>query len=271
MNEIASAALAVAAAIVVAFAAFKKHSLAPTGAFAAAVVGSLVVIGAGWWGGVVLVTFFVTSSALSLLRARRNPERAARQARGHRRDAVQVVANGGVATMCALVFGLSDEPVLFAAFVGALAAATADTWATEIGGLLGRRPRLILSGKRVEPGVSGGVTSAGLIASAAGALLIGLVSAVGIAAGFVDDAPSAGRLVIATTIAGFAGSIVDSILGASVQAVYFCPACGIETENRIHRCGTEAKRIRGLGVINNDVVNILATLTGAIVAGILTL
>jgi uncharacterized protein (TIGR00297 family) len=271
MNEIAWAALAITAAIVVAFAAFKKHSLAPSGAVAAAVVGSLVVIGAGWWGGVVLVTFFVTSSALSLLRARRNPERTARQARGHRRDAVQVVANGGVATACAVVFALSDEQVLFAAFAGALAAATADTWATEIGGMFGRNPRLILSGKQVESGVSGAVTLAGLIASAVGALLIGLVAAVGVAAGFVDDAPNAGRLVIAITLAGFAGSIADSILGASVQAVYFCPVCGVETENRIHRCGTEAKRIRGIGVINNDVVNILATLTGAIAAAILTL
>jgi uncharacterized protein (TIGR00297 family) len=271
MNEGTSAALAVAAATLVAFAAFKKRTLAPSGAVAAAVVGSLVVIGAGWWGGVVLVTFFVTSSALSLLRARRKPERTVQQARGHRRDAVQVAANGAVATLCAVLFGLSAEPALFAAFAGTLAAATADTWATEIGGMWGKMPRLILSRKNVEPGISGGVTPTGLTASVAGALLIATAAAVGVAVGFVDDAPDVTRLIIAISVAGFAGSILDSALGESVQVVYFCPSCGIETENRVHRCGTEAKRLRGIGVINNDVVNIAATLTGAIVAGVLTL
>jgi uncharacterized protein (TIGR00297 family) len=271
MNEVTSATLAVVAATFVGLAAYKKRTLAPSGAVAAAVVGSLVVIGAGWWGGVVLVSFFVTSSALSLLRAMRQPERTLRQARGHRRDAVQVAANGGVATLCAVLFGLTSESPIFGAFAGALAAATSDTWATEIGGVFGREPRLILSGKRVEPGVSGGVTSAGLIASVAGALLIAMVSAVGVDSGIVDDAPGAGRLVIAVTVAGFVGSVVDSFIGASVQAVYLCPLCGLETENRVHQCGTEAKRLRGIGVINNDAVNVAATLAGAIVAAVLTL
>jgi uncharacterized protein (TIGR00297 family) len=271
MNDFVSAALAIAAAALIAFLAYKKHTLAPSGAIAAALVGSLVVIGASWWGGVILVAFFVTSSALSLVRAKRKPERAARQARGHRRDAVQVLANGGVATICAVLFGLTSEPALFAAFAGSLAAATADTWATEIGGMIGRNPRLILSGKPVETGVSGGVTAAGLVASATGALLIGLVSAIGVSAGFVDDALGVGRLIIAVTLAGFAGSVADSLLGASVQAVYFCPTCGVETENSVHICGTEAKRLRGIGVINNDAVNVATTLTGAIVAGVLTL
>jgi uncharacterized membrane protein len=72
-------------------------------------------------------------------------------------------------------------------------------------------------------------------------------------------------------VAGFVGSVVDSFLGASVQAVYLCPSCGVETENRVHHCGSEAKRLRGIGVINNDVVNVAATLSGAIVAGVLTL
>jgi uncharacterized protein (TIGR00297 family) len=271
MNDVVSAALAFAAAGFVAFAAFRKETLALSGAFAATAVGALILLGAGWCGGVVLVTFFVTSSALSKAKARRKPSADTRHARGHRRDAVQVAANGGVATVFAVLFGLSSEPAAFAAFAGALAAATADTWATEIGGMSGQAPRLILTGERVVAGASGGVTPAGLIASLAGALLIGTVSAIGIAAGFVDDASGVGRLITAITIAGLSGSIADSLLGASAQAVFFCPVCGVETEDRVHRCGTEAKRLRGVGVINNDVVNIAATLTGAIVAGVMTL
>jgi uncharacterized protein (TIGR00297 family) len=270
MNEVISTALAIAAASVVAFVAFHRHTLSASGAIAATLIGALIVIGAGWWGGVILISFFVTSSALSLIRAQRRLGTLDRHSRGHRRDAVQVLANGGIATLMAIAFGLSEEARAFAAFAGALAAANADTWATEIGGMSGQTPRLILSGKKVAPGVSGGVTAAGLLASFAGGAGIGLVAALGIALGFVDDGPSAIRMIVAATFGGFCGSIVDSIIGERYQAVYLCPACNLETEDRIHRCGADAKRLRGVSVINNDTVNGLATLTGAIVAGLLT-
>lgn len=271
MSEIISALAAVVAASGVALLAYRRRTLAMSGAVAAAIVGALIVIGAGWWGGLILITFFITSSAFSLMRARRRSGTSDRHARGHRRDAIQVAANGGLATLFAILYGLTDKPAVFAAFAGALAAANADTWATEIGGMSGQRPRLLLSGKRVEPGVSGGVTTAGLLASLAGAACIGLVAALGIALGLVDHAPGTVRILVALTIGGFVGSIVDSALGESVQAVYFCPVCEVETEERVHRCGNEAKRLRGNGVINNDAVNGLATLTGAVVAGLLTL
>jgi uncharacterized protein (TIGR00297 family) len=270
MNEVISAALAIAAASVVAFLAFRRNTLSASGAIAAAIVGALIVIGAGWWGGVILLTFFVTSSALSLMRARRRSTTLERHSRGHQRDAVQVLANGAIATLLAIAFGLGDEARAFAAFTGALAAANADTWATEIGGMSGQNPRLILSGKKVVPGVSGGVTVAGLFASLAGGVCIGLVAALGIALDFVDHSPSAMSVIVAATVGGLCGSIVDSVIGERFQAVYFCPACNLETEDHIHRCGVEAKRLRGVSVINNDAVNGLATLTGAIVAGLLT-
>jgi uncharacterized protein (TIGR00297 family) len=270
MNEVISAALAIAAASVVAFLAFRRHTLSTSGAIAASVVGAFIVVGAGWWGGVILLTFFVTSSALSLMRARRPSKSLDRHSRGHRRDAVQVLANGAIATLFAIGFGLIDEAWAFAAFAGALAAANADTWATEIGGMSGQIPRLMLSGKKVAPGVSGGVTAAGLLASLAGGACIGLVAALGIALGLVDHGPSTVSMIVAASIGGFCGSLVDSIIGERFQAVYYCPACNLETEDRIHRCGAEAKRLRGVSVISNDAVNGLATLTGAIVAALLT-
>jgi uncharacterized membrane protein len=59
-----------------------------------------------------------------------------------------------------------------------------------------------------------------------------------------------------TTIAGFLGALFDSLLGASVQAIYHCPSCEKETERHpSHSCGTPTTRTRGWGWLNNDWVN----------------
>jgi uncharacterized protein (TIGR00297 family) len=271
MNSIVSAALAIVAALIIALFAYRRNTLSPSGALAATIVGALIVIGVGWWGGVILLTFFISSSALSLMSAKKRPKAIDRHARGHQRDAVQVLANGGIASVFAIAFGFNDSSFAFAAFAGALAAANADTWATEIGGMSGQAPRLILSGKSVAAGVSGGVTPAGLGASLAGGASIGLVAALGIAIGAIEHTSTPARIIVATTVAGFAGSVLDSVIGERWQAVFYCPVCNLETEDHVHRCGNQAKRLRGISVINNDAVNALATATGALVAGLLTI
>ena len=60
--------------------------------------------------------------------------------------------------------------------------------------------------------------------------------------------------------------MVDSILGATMQAMYYCPACEKETERRIHNCGTWTRPMRGFTWLNNDVVNFIATLFGGLLA-----
>ena len=67
-------------------------------------------------------------------------------------------------------------------------------------------------------------------------------------------------------VSGLVGSLFDSYLGATVQAMYYCPVCKKETERRVHNCGTETLPLRGIAWINNDVVNFLATAFGAVVA-----
>ena len=76
----------------------------------------------------------------------------------------------------------------------------------------------------------------------------------------------------AALASGLAGSLVDSLLGASVQAIYFCPACAKETEKTTHGCGTPTQHRRGWRWLNNDAVNFVSSLIGALVAtGIFTL
>jgi uncharacterized protein (TIGR00297 family) len=230
--------------------------LTPGGILAALVVGIATLLGGGWPAALVLFAFFVPSVALSRLgRARK---RGLVDVGKHgARDAWQVLANGGVAAICAILAWRLGGAWL-AAFAGAFAAASADTWGTEIGTLARQAPRSILTFKPLATGLSGGVTIAGTLAEIAGAAIVALVAALlGIAA-FVPVA-----------IGGVAGALVDSIFGASLQSLRRCPACARDCETDPHACGTPTVARRGVAWFGNDTVNLAATLTGALVAGLL--
>jgi uncharacterized membrane protein len=79
-------------------------------------------------------------------------------------------------------------------------------------------------------------------------------------------------LTLVVTAAGFFGSLFDSWLGASVQAMYFCEACGKETERHpTHTCGHAARPLRGWRWLDNDWVNFLSSVAGAAAGVALTL
>ena len=153
----------------------------------------------------------------------------------------------------------------FVACAGAMAAVNADTWATELGVLSPHPPRLITTGRRVEVGTSGGVTWLGTAASLGGALTIGLVAGLELLI-LRQGWASVAALLLAATVGGAAGSAFDSLLGATVQAMYWCDACGKETERRVHRCGAETRLLRGGRWLGNDLVNFAASAVGALVA-----
>jgi uncharacterized protein (TIGR00297 family) len=216
--------------------------LSPRGAAAAALVGTAVTIGAGWRGLALLLVFFVSSSALTRGGGRRTP--------------VQVWANGGIAAITALLVPLLPAGV--SAFAGALSAATADTWSTELGGRSGHAPRLLTSGRVVPAGTSGGVTWLGTLGGLAGATLIGASAA---ALGLVA---TRGALLVAA--AGVVGGLADSLLGATLQARYRCPACGAVGEVAVCACGERGRATSGVRWLSNDVVNLACTSVGAAVA-----
>ena len=274
------ALIAYLAAGVVAYLGYRAGALSKSGAVAACVVGGTIFGfgGVGW--AVLLVLFFISSSALSTFKARDSRKIKAAETfdKGGRRDAAQVLANGGVAALMALLAGVSVFPFtdlenylyptfLVSAYAGALAAATADTWATEIGVLSKAPPRMLTTGQVAEVGTSGAVTWVGSLASIAGALFIGLAAALlNMLMLFGPYQVNPLRLMLAALAGGVAGSLFDSLLGATVQASYWCPRCQKATESRLHRCGTRTQLRRGFAIISNDLVNLAATLVGAVVA-----
>ncbi len=251
---------------------YRRGALNGSGVAGAIITGTLIFGLGGWEWGALLIVFFVSSSALSFYRARDKEGLAEKFAKGHRRDLGQALANGGLAALLAVLShflppsqGGQGGVLWFAACAGAMAAVNADTWATELGVLNARLPRLITTGRRVEVGASGGVTWLGIGASLAGALLIGLTGGLWLLAqgrGWVV----AGALLLAAATGGLAGSLLDSLLGATVQAIYWCDVCQKETERVIHRCGAQTRQLRGYRWLGNDLVNFIASIAGALVA-----
>lgn len=252
--------LALAVAGVVSIVAYRARLLSGSGALVATLVGaSTVVAGADWV--TLLLLFFLTSSALSVWRrVERDELTASTVEKSGRRDAVQVLANGGVFALAAAFSTLGNVALWQSIAVGALATAMADTWSTEIGTLFGGRPRFILGGHEVPPGTSGGITLAGTSAGIVGALLAACVAV-------TMDWETPLLVIVA---AGIVGSLVDSLLGASVQERRWCDACHQLTERRIHTCGTPTTHRGGIRGWNNDLVNFTSTLAGAAVSWALT-
>lgn len=249
-----------ALALVVSIAARRSHSLTMGGAVAAPIVGTLA-IAAGWSWGLLLSAFFLSASALSRLGARRKAELAGSIAqKGAERDAVQVLANGGVFAASALGYLLAPSPLWYTTAIGALAASTADTWATEVGTLSGNETLSIISGSKVAPGTSGGVTLIGTGAAAAGAFFIA-----GGAALASWPVPFA-----AVALGGIAGALTDSLLGATLQARRWCDVCARATERLVHNCGTVTRHAGGIAGFDNDAVNAVCSVVGALVAILLS-
>ncbi len=251
-------------AIMVAYGAYRAHSLNKSGAFAAALVGTVIFGVGGWQWAVLLLTFFITSSGLSRAFRKRKADLSEKFSKGHERDAGQVFGNGGLATFFAAVHAFFPESILpWIAFAASLAAVNADTWATELGVLNPTPPRLITDlKKRVEKGTSGGVSLAGLLASLSGSAVIALPAVWLSPTGMLSP-----NYFILITAAGLAGSLFDSLLGATVQAMYFCPADQKETERHpLHTCGAETVHIRGWKWLDNDWVNFACGTFGSLVA-----
>ncbi len=270
-----------ALAALIGYLGYRRQALSRSGVVGAILTGGLLFGLGGLSGAALLLAFFVSSSALSRFKESQKESLALFEkfSKGSQRDLGQALANGGAAALCIVGWAITQQPAWWIACAAALAAANADTWATELGVLSKTPPRLITNGQTVEVGASGGVSWRGTAAALAGSLLIALIAFI---ATLFDPSLTSLRpppnfrrptLLFIITLSGLAASLFDSLLGATVQAIYYCDQCHKETERHpTHRCGSRTRLLRGWKWLDNDWVNFLATAVGATVAaGLLVL
>lgn len=250
----------------VALIAFYLHMLTVDGALAAFWLGTIVFGLGGLSWAVPLLTFFFTSSLLSKIGKQRKQQFDLIFEKSSRRDRGQVVANGGLAGLMVLIGFNVPDVSFYLAFLGVLAAVTADTWSTEIGVLASQKPRLITTLQPVESGTSGGITLMGSLGGVLGAAIIALSGWLELAQTLPDNLMSAMIIVIGS---GFFGNVLDSLLGATWQAQYRCPHCQKITEKQVHCQQTPTSLISGFIWLTNDRVNVACAVAGGAVAWLL--
>ncbi len=244
--------------------AYRRASLTGSGMVGAIVVGTIIFVGGGaaWW--VLLIAFFISASALSHFHEAQKASAGEKFSKSSRRDVGQVLANGGLGALIAAAHFFAPSPWLLVGFVGVMASVNADTWATELGVLNPTPPRLLTTGKEVEAGTSGAVSLGGTAATLAGAAFIALIASL-FSLGELDVQGTMG-LFLAATAAGLLGSLADSLMGATVQQIYYCDQCKKETERALHRCGCPTRPLRGWRWLDNDWVNFFSSAFGSLAA-----
>ena len=241
------------------------------GAAALGAVAGVTFYAAGWtWGALLLVTL-AGVGLWRLYGAAVKRERLGPCGIPRAWDWREVLALAGWPALLALVARMGAASVaLYAGFCGALATTAADRWATEIGTLSPRAPRLIINRREVRHGTPGAVSTLGLVAAAGGAWLTGFIGMLlPVAAAWVRDEPwepSLAWLPVAATVGGVIGALVDSMLAASAQAVYYCQACERITE-RPERCdGGRAEQVRGWWWLTSEGIDLVCAIVGAAVS-----
>ena len=247
-------------AAAMALVSFRLRFLNGGGSVALFLLGTLVFGVGGWMFAVPILVFFLVSSVLSKMGKKRKDKLENVFEKGSRRDVGQVLANGGIAGLMLVFWYFAENNFFYVLYIAALAAVTADTWATEIGVMARGNPRSILTFKPVAMGASGGISVLGTSGALLGSLLL---AAVGwLCSPHASPRTFGVREAVIVLFAGLIASLVDSLLGATVQAQFQCPTCGKMTEKRIHCSNQRTAFVRGFLWINNDVVNGLCALAG---------
>jgi uncharacterized protein (TIGR00297 family) len=244
--------------------AYRMRVIDRFGAVAAIPMGFIILyFGSVLWF-LVLLIFFVTASLFTKYKYKQKQKMGLSEGNDGARGWKSVIANGGPAAAFAILYYLShNNPVFTLSFTGSLSFALSDTVATEVGLLSKSKPRSILTGKEINTGQSGGVTVRGEIAALTGSILIGTVSGLLLSEGILLQI-----LVIlpAAITAGTIATNIDSIFGATIQAKYRCINCKKCLEKRAIHCNVFTIQERGIPLIDNNVVNLLAAIIGAAIS-----
>ena len=191
------------------YASYKTGKLTLSGAITGGVVALCIYMGTGFIGIAMLATFFVLAT-IATSHKKNTKNKLEGNQHPEKRDAWQVLANGGLpAILGLLVFIIPDNVVLATVLTAAaFASATADTLSSELGTVYGKRFYNIITFKPDEKGRDGVISLEGTLIGIAGAAVIAAVYAIGF---------GWNNMVLSIIIAGTAGNIADSVLGATLE------------------------------------------------------
>ena len=221
-------------------------------------MGNLIYLVTGIGGFILVIEFFIIGYICTRFRFKQKRRKGIAQEKGGIRSWENVVANGFAFSLFGTIYFLTNNELFLVGFITSIAIATGDTLATEIGLLSSKKPRLITNLKEVETGRSGGITILGSLASIFGIIIIILSSSIN---GFSFNM----NILYVTIIGAFFGILIDSIIGATIQAQYFCNKCNKFTELSIHH-EQQNELMKGYSFIDNNIVNLLATLSGSVLS-----
>ncbi len=248
--------------IVIAFAlaAVLLNTIDGRGFLASTAVGFLIIYGGGFSWFAIVAVFFTLGVVFTLYKYGYKRRLGSAQEKGGARSWPNIIANGGIASAIALLNFIRPSIDLSVLFLGAISTSAADTVATEVGLLSHSKPRLITNLTRtVTPGTSGGVTLLGILGAVFASLVIGSMA-------FFLGLMSMHLVVVPLcVIGGVLGACADSVLGASVQRRGYCVICHKPTEALRH-CGESTHISGGVWYIENNAVNLLASVAGAAVS-----
>jgi len=255
-----------------------RRSLSTSGAILALLVGFCLSL-AHYSFFLSLLAFFVSSSKATRFKQQAKANFEADFKEDGQRNWLQVLCNGGMATELSLLYlldiGSSDLPVDFrqhyraswlgCAVLGALSCCNGDTWASELGSVLARgQPVLITTLQRVPRGTNGGVTLVGLVSSLLGGMVIGFAYYVGVlmSASSLDlaTAPNQLLLVLVGGLGGLLGSMLDSLIGASLQF----SGRDVKTGKIVEVAREGVVPIAGKMVLDNHSVNLVSSILTAL-------
>ena len=207
-----------------------------------------------------LAVLFGVSTAVSVIGKRIMKRAGGADAGGEPRRARQIVAVGLFALISLALYYCSGTDIFYYIFFLALAEQFADSMASDIGRFTRHKNVNIVTLKPIEKGLSGGVSLLGTLCAIAASFLIMLMP-------FLFGAMSA-RIYVTVSLLAFVGTIIDSVAGALLQALYRCDSCGRLVEIRTH-CGAPTSLIKGFGIIDNTAVNYIAGLLTCALGGLL--
>lgn len=219
--------------------AYLLRQISMDGMFAAGVVGTATFGLGGFDAAFIILLFFISGSVLSYGRASQSEDLPIEV----RRNGLQIWANGIWFVIFLIFSDIFAERIFLVGALSAIAVATADTWATEMGSRKRSSTYLITDFRNVEPGTDGGISLIGTTAAFLGSSLIALISIYVFSLELYD--------FIYIFIAGFFGCLIDSYLGAFYQRTNTSVKFPI-LSYRIH--------------MNNNVVNAVSTGAGALLA-----